>query len=254
MIRPSPARLGATLLTPLLVIVAACGGTSASATPAGGTTAPTTTPAPGASTAANNPGSSSDQGSGQPSFEIPSFDLSKLGGAIPGLDSYRVSVTVGGAKQYESVVVEQPVLAKAITIYSGATVSERLVLIGPDAWGASGTDGAFKSMPAGLVNSMLVAFDPSILFGAYASLDWTTVATNQGVETKNGIQAHHIRIDPSSLLGGLASMPPGASIDAWIADAGYLVALETVGADATGSLQIEITNVNDPSNTVEKPS
>jgi hypothetical protein len=49
-------------------------------------------------------------------------------------------------------------------------------------------------------------------------------------------------------------MPDGASIDAWIAeDGGYLVALEIVNGEGDGYI-VNVTDVNDPSITVERPS
>jgi len=48
-------------------------------------------------------------------------------------------------------------------------------------------------------------------------------------------------------------MPPGASVDIWVADAGYLVAWEMSGFPDDANFAIEVTNVNDPSNKVERP-
>ncbi len=48
-------------------------------------------------------------------------------------------------------------------------------------------------------------------------------------------------------------MPDGASIDAWIAeDGGYLVALEILDDEGTGYV-VNVTDVNDPTITVERP-
>jgi hypothetical protein len=74
------------------------------------------------------------------------------------------------------------------------------------------------------------------------------------MEEKNGVQAHHVRIDSTSLLGATGAMPAGSAIDIWVADAGYLVGWEMTGFPDNADFVIEVTNVNDPSNTVEKPS
>jgi hypothetical protein len=43
-------------------------------------------------------------------------------------------------------------------------------------------------------------------------------------------------------------------VDIWVADQGYLVALETSGFSGNEALKIETTNVNDAANTVTAPS
>ena len=186
---------------------------------------------------------------------LPTFNLEALTGAIPGIDSYRTSTTVGGVKQYESVVVTKPELSKAITVYDDTgKISNRYVIIGKDAWQADGADGKFESVPGELATTMLMAFDPALMLGAYAQVDWGSVATNQGMESKNGVEAHHVRIDSTSSLGLAGAMPAGAAIDVWVADAGYLIAWEMTGFPNDANFAIEVTNVNDSSNTVDKPS
>ena len=74
------------------------------------------------------------------------------------------------------------------------------------------------------------------------------------MESKNGVEAHHVRIDSTSSLGLAGAMPAGAAIDVWVADAGYLIAWEMTGFPNDANFAIEVTNVNDSSNTVDKPS
>ena len=188
---------------------------------------------------------------------LPSFDLSALGGAIPGVDSYRTSTSSGGVKQYESVVVTKPELSKAITIYDelSGDVTNCYVIIGNEAWSADGPDGAFTALPVGTdVGSMLLAYDPAMFLGAFTNIPWAQAATDQGMEQKNGVQAHHVRIDSTSILGAAGAIPAGAAIDVWVADAGYLVAWEMSGFESGADFSIQVTNVNDPANKVEKPS
>lgn len=239
------------------LIVAACGSSTASSSAAASTEA-SAAPSVEAPSAAPSeaPASQAPAESAAPSVgALPTFDLEALTGAIPGVDSYRTSTSVGGVKQYESVVVTKPELSKAITVYDDkGNVSNRYVIIGKDAWQAEGADGAFNSVPSQLATSFLVAFDPAVMLGAYANIDWANVATNQGMEEKNGVQAHHVRIDSTSLLGAAGAMPAGAAIDVWVADAGYLVAWEMTGFPDNADFSIQVTNVNDPTNKVEKPS
>ena len=81
---------------------------------------------------------------------------------------------------------------------------------------------------------------------------FTKAAADQGAETKNGIPTRRFQID-GTILG--ATLPAGASVNLWVADAGYLVAFEVNSGTADGdNLQIELSNVNDPANVVTKPS
>jgi hypothetical protein len=127
------------------------------------------------------------------------------------------------------------------------------VIIGSDAWSADGADGAFSSIPSAQATALLTVYDPALMLGAYAALDWSSVASDQGSEQKNGVQARHVRIDSTSFLGAAGAIPAGAAIDVWVADAGYLVAWEMTGFPNDANFAIEVTNINDPTNKVEKP-
>ena len=240
------------------LLAAACGG-SATVTPVPSVAAPASlAPASLAPTPLVPAASPIDNTvpSASPVAAIPSFDLSKLGGTLPGVDSYRTSFTVGGALSYQSVVVTKPVVAKSITAYDsdGKTVSSRFVIIGDQAWTADGPTGAFSVLPSGAAAGMMAAFDPSAILSVYAKLNFASVASNQGTETKNGVSAQHLRIDSSSALGLAAAIPAGASIDIWVADAGYLVAWEMTGFPNDQNVLIEVTNFNDPTNAVTAPA
>ena len=250
MFDPRRATAFGALLLSIAVVVAACGGATA-------TTAPTpaaqgdATPTPEVDVTPTPEGGA---GEATPELALPSFDLDALTGGIPGVDSYRTETSIGGVKQYESVVVTQPVLSKAITIYDeDGNVSQRLIVIGEDAWAADGADGSFEALPAQLASSMLLAFDPALMLGGFASVDWAGAGANQGVEEKNGVQAHHVRIDSTTFVGAAGAMPPGSAVDIWVADAGYLVAWEMSGFPDDANFSIQVTGVNDPANKVEAP-
>lgn len=242
------------LLTTLALTAAACGGSTAS------TPAPTPTPATGTEATPTPPtgteATPTAATEGTPdAAALPSFDLSALSGAIPGVDSYRTETSLGGVKQYESVVVTKPVLSKAITIYDDSgTVTQRFIVIGDEVWTADGADGAFQADTTGLGKTMLLAFDPALMLGAWTNVDWATAGSNLGVESKNGVQAHHLKIDSTTFVGAAAQMPAGSAIDIWVADAGYLIAWEMSGFPEDANFSIEVMGVNDPANTVERPS
>ncbi len=248
----------AVVLLPIALIVAACGGatTPSVGAAASGSGAVASSSAPSA--AASQPSAPSQEPAASDAAPsagtIPSFDLSALTGAIPGVDSYRTSFSIGGVEQYRSVVVTQPVLSKEISIVEDGAVTSRFIVIGKETWTADGADGAFEAVPEAMAGLMLLAFDPTMMLSAYANVDWGLAAVDQGAEQKNGVQARHIKIDPTTLAGLAAAMPAGSAIDIWIAEAGYIVAWEMSGFGADSDMSIQITGVDDPANTVQAPS
>jgi hypothetical protein len=229
------------------LVIAACGGSAPTPTEAGGGTTPVPTADGGATP---DPGATPTE-----AIAIPSFDLGALTAGIPGVDSYRTSFSSGGVVSYTSVVVTEPVLSKAITtLNDDGSVDTRIIVIGDEAWTADGDDGAFEVIPAALAPSMLLAFDPTVMLGGYAGADLGSIGANQGTEDKNGVRATHVKIDSTTAVGFAAAIPPGASIDIWIAEAGFVVAWEMSGFDEGEDLSIQVTNVNDPANVVERPS
>ena len=248
------ATVSAALIAVVALVLAACGG-GAAATPTGEATATPETPGETAAATPEATEAPTETATAEATVgALPTFDLSALTGGLPGVDSYRTETSIGGVKQYDSIVVTQPALSKAITVYDGGDVSQRFVIIGDEAWSADGADGAFETVPSQLAGAMLMAFDPALMLGGFASVDWANAASNQGVEEKNGVQAHHVRIDSTTFVGAAAAMPPGAAIDIWVADAGYLVAWEMSGFPDDANFSIQVTGVNDPANKVDRPS
>ena len=52
---------------------------------------------------------------------------------------------------------------------------------------------------------------------------------------------------------GFSGLPSGAAIDTWISDEGFLVGLEASGFPG-GDMSIQVSNVDDPANKVDRPS
>ena len=243
----SAGRAGA-LLIPLALIVTACSGASGSASPAGSAAAPAgaATPTPAGVIATATPSSGATPS--QPAIAIPSFDISGLTAGLANVDSYRVSIIMKGVEEYKGVVVTKPVLSRDLTI-GGNT---RIVVIGNEAWVGEG-DGALKAVPGTLATQMFAAYDPTLLVAAFSGAGWAQSAQNKGTEQKNGVNTTHYRIDGTSLAAGFSGLPAGATIDTWISDKGFLVALETTGFPS-GDMSIQVTGVDDPANKVERPS
>lgn len=248
----------ASLLGALLVLVAlvvtACGGSTSSA--GASTSAPAESQSEPSEPAASEPAASEPTASDVlPSLgAIPSFDLEALAGTLP-VDSYRTQVSLNGEPQFETVVVKEPVLSKAITIYDQGEVTTRFIIIGDEAWMAEGADGEFVAPPGGsaFATTMLAAYDPALMLGAWTGVDWAGAAANVGTEERNGVQAHHLRIDSTTFVGAAGAMPAGSAIDIWVADEGYLVAWEMSGFEEDANFAINVTNIDDPANKVERP-
>lgn len=241
---------GALFILATLLVAACGGGATATATPT--PAAPVdATPVPGAEATPTPEGG--EVGEATPEVAIPTFDLDALSGAIPGVDSYRTAFSVDGELAYESIVVTQPVISKDITTYTDGEPSTKFIIIGDEVWTADGPDAEYQSVPSELGNAMLMAFDPALMLGAFGGANLTGVGGLVGTESKNGVQARHIKIDQTTAAGFAASMPAGSAIDIWVAEAGYLVAWEMTGFEADSDISIQVTNVNDPSNKVERP-
>ena len=231
----------AAALLPIALLVAACGGSTASGSPAATSAAQPSTPAAASPSAAG-------EASTPPIGAIPSFDVSQVLAGLSKVDSYKETITVDGTEVFSATVVTKPTLARAITS-NGA----KIVIIGDKAWMSQ--DGTtYQSVPESMVTPMIGAFDPSLMIGAFGSAAWAQAATDMGTEQKNGVSAHHYKIDSTSPNAALLALPGGATIDVWIADEGYLVAVETTGFAGNKNVQIEVTNVNDPANKVDEPS
>jgi hypothetical protein len=243
----SAGRAGA-LLIPIALVFAACSGATTSVAPSGSSgggasNAPTTaTPTP----AATGGGSSAAPSS---AIAIPSFDIGQLTAGLENVDSYRVAISVDGTEQYSGVVVTKPVLAREVTIAGGT----KILVIGQEAWMSQG-GAPYEKAPDQLVSTMLAGFDPTLMVGMFSGPQWAQSSLEVGKEQKNGVNATHYKIDSSTLAGGFTGLPPGAVINLWIADEGYLVAWESTGFAGTQNFGIQVTNVDDPANKVERPS
>ncbi|MFL5642948.1 MAG: hypothetical protein ACJ77V_08430 [Chloroflexota bacterium] len=242
-----PASRAGALLIPFALVVAACGASAGSSSP--GVAAPSNeTSDTSAPTAAPSTGGVLPSGLLPSGLAIPSFDISEITKGLANLDSYRVSISVGGEEVYKGTVVTKPVLARDITVKGGT----RIVVIGSDAWVAQ-NGGPVTKVPEVLATGMFAAFDPTLLVGAFSGPEWVQNSLDQGVEQKNGVSAHHYHIDSSTVAGGLTGLPAGASVDVWRSEEGYLVAFEAKGVQG-GDISIQVTGVDDPANKVETPS
>ena len=229
------------------ILVAACGDIADVPAPDGDVVAPTTT-------AALPTGVALPSGLALPSdLALPSFDLSGLITNLENVDSYKIAINTGDATSYSGTVVTKPVLSRDLYIGTGDSATH-VVTIGDESWIGEG-DGPLESAPTAMVASLIPLFDPSILLAAFANQGMLSFADNLGREDKNGQSTTHYKVELSKVpqLAALG-MPPGATLETWVADDGYLVSFIATDFGGAGvNLAVDVTNVNDPANVVETP-
>jgi hypothetical protein len=250
-----PRLLRAATTAAIALLIAGCGGSTA--TPAAtSTTAPTTAP-----TAAATP-APSDVPSASPAASADTGAISDFASRLAALDGYEITMTIdgpAGKTSIDNTTVHKPTDASKYVVSSPDGKQVAIVRIGEDAWiSQDGT--TIVSVPASSVDSMIATVKPEVLLAAF---DIGTMASDlvaQGTETKNGVQATKYHIDDSlPVPAGGPTIPPGMAIDYWVTDDGLLVALEAsgVGSASNGqfdTLDVQMTHVNDPALTIDRPS
>jgi hypothetical protein len=240
--RPT-SRLAAVLIVPA-VLLAACGGSGASGAPV----VPSTGIAlPSDMALPSDFALPSD-------LAIPSFDLGSLVTNLENVDSYRVSISSVDGQPYSGTIVTKPEVSRDLTIGSGDSATH-IVTIGDEAWMGTG-DGPLTTAPSALIAGMIPLFDPMVLLGAFGGLSMSEYAENLGEEEKNGQNTTHYKVVLSSLPNfAQLGMPDSATVETWVADDGYLVSFIASDFGEVGqNLAIDVTNVNDPANVVERPN
>lgn len=245
MIELRRAGLPGALLISIAVAAAACGGATATPTPTPvGEATPEATPTPA--------GVGEATPEATPVGEIPSFDLSGLTNNLENVDSYQISISVAGSTVYHATVVSKPEKAEEIALGEGDDAT-KVIQIGTETWISTG-GGRYQKDDLGMANALVGSFSPLLLIGAFANGNIAAVSNDLGSEQKNGVNTKHYRFDSSSTLAGSFSLPAGAGLDFWVADDGFLVAYEFTGTAAEQNISINVTNVDDQANKVERPS
>jgi hypothetical protein len=242
----TPSWLVTALVVPAL-LVAACGGGTATTAPDGNVVSPTTAVALPTDVALPS-------GLALPSdLALPSFDIGGLITNLENVDSYKIAIKSLDDTSYSGTVVTKPVLSRDLYIGTGDSATH-VVTIGDEAWIGQGS-GPMESASTAMVAGLIPLFDPSILLAAFANQSMLSFADNLGREDKNGQSTTHYKVELSKVpqLAALG-MPPGATLETWVADEGYLVSfIATDFGGAGANLAVDVTNVNDPANTVERP-
>lgn len=271
------------LVASAILLVAACGGSAATAPPptpqptsaAAATATPAASLPPASAAATAAPGGSSGTGS----------DVSGAATALANLTSYKFTMKLegmlGGALPAASgegsgtftmagTVILKPERALEITM-SGlgggetAGIGLRYLIVGDKVYmDLGGTTMEVPQDQGTNVEDMFNSFSPQEMFGKTYG-DYANQLERVGEEQRNGVATIHYKASATA-LSAFQDLVGGAGytdwqMDLWIAkDAGYMVSAVTGGtvkADGQESkylVSIDITNVNDPSNKVTKPS
>jgi hypothetical protein len=234
------------------LVVAGCGGNSA-------TPAPSATPTSAASaTATDSAGTNANAG------------LAGAAAALGNQNSYKFSMSLIGdfgsmlaslagstdtADNISGTITLMPDKQADIN-GSGFHIIETQ---GFDYMDLAGT-GSFSQTP--ITNSMVDTFSPSTIFSnsivASTFADWNLV----GTESKGGVQADHYQADDAAVAtyGSVLGITGATwTTDVWVAhDGGYLLSVNISAKAADGSMPYEmkfdITNVNDAGNKVAAPT
>ena len=219
-------------------------------------------------------------GGGPGESQAASADFGPAANALDNLDSYRFDVEITsssnntfgseGTTSFTGTVVNKGTKAQQVDEVvkdaSGNITSElHFLVIGDSGWTKETADGPYVALPAGAATGMmagLTAFQPQKLFAtAFGTLgsDYSQV----GTESKNGVNSNHYHGDESigTFFSALSGTSGSWTSDVWLAvDGGYLVSSNVSAAAATATqagsfgIDVEITNVNDPSNVLTPPS
>jgi len=248
------------LLAGIALAVSACGGGSA-------TTGPSTSGGNGESSA---PSATSVSSAGPTETTGPS--LSGAAGALAGLNSYRFTMTLAGGAVSDTLsnlpgpgsggngpfdlsgtFILTPAKAADVTV-AGAL---HIVSVGGSDYQDPGITGSFtKTDTTGIIDSL----SPAVAFASLASFSGGFDAV--GSETKNGVDTVHFQAGSSALaeLASVASVKDATwTADIWVAtDGGYPASVDIEAKASDNSIAYEIrfdlTNVNDPANSVTAPT
>jgi len=252
--------LGALLLTTLLV-VAACGGSTA------------TTPAVGMT---GNPTSGGAGPTSNPLVSGSDLGLNGAEAAFANITSYKFSMTLAGGTFGSSLSAlgggagasGDAAFTMTGTIVEGANPAADITMGSMHEIEVGGFDyidmgtGSFIKTATTAGSGLASSFSPSTMFSSMVDASTYDGYTKVGSETKNGVMTDHYQAN-QTILGQYGTMAgvTGAtwSADVWVAqNGGYPVSMNITAkaADSSVAYQVlfDITNVNDSSNSVTAPT
>lgn len=254
-------------LAVLAIAVAACGGSASQApsTPGSSAAPGATATAPAATDAAVTPAPSTAEGAP---------NITTGAAALADLDSYKMKITMamaglesslfsafGDGMTLDSTIVMKPTKAADMKVSMGKADQKLEVgyrLIGDKAWINLGGDSWMESTAAD-AEKTVDSFAPGKMFGGFSNMAGMNAV---GDETKNGVASTHYTASGTAVADALNTqlgLKDGTwTVDYWVAkDGGFPVAyvVEGKGSDSAAfSMALEISDINNPSNTIEAPT
>ena len=261
-IRRSVVPMPLTLAIAAALAVAACGG-SAPATQAPDGAASSAAPAASAaaSAAAAQPSAEVSQPSAEAS-QAPAGDTGGLSGAaarLSSINSYKFKMTLSGGS-FGTMLGTEPITGTVTTNPKAAQMSMmgiEMVEVNGKTWIKMGTDWTESTDDS--TSSLADSFAPEKMFGSTLSGSAAAGYKAAGEEQKNGVAAVHYKADANQLgeYGSLFGVEDATwSADVWIAKGGgYPVSMsvQATGGSEKFQMSFDITDINNPSNTVESP-
>ena len=212
-------------------------------------------------------GASSQAGNGS--------DLSGAASAFSTISSYKFSMTLAGGDFGSILSALNPgsssdnapfTMSGTITLTPKKAADidmagfHMIEIDGYDYLDMGGTGSFFKTPASG--SSLADSFSPSTMFSSAIDTSAGNGWTKVGTETKNGVSADHYQASTSALAeygSSLGVTDATWSADVWIAtDGGYPVSMDILATASDNSvayeIKFDITNVNDPANTITAPT
>lgn len=237
------------------LLVGACGGSAATATPGG------TSPAATAGTATDAPATAGTGGIGIGGAAAKLEDLSSykfsISMAAEGAAGFTL-VTAGGSMTISGTVILKPEMAMDMTMTSKDAAGtegafgyrilddKAYVSLAADLWMETDADDAQRTVDS---------FKPQNFMTGFGTVQDMQDA---GDEDRNGIATTHYKGEAPAGVGSMFGLPAGTwTMEAWIArDGGYLVSSSVTGEAADGrfTMSVDISDLDSPGNKVEVPA
>jgi hypothetical protein len=245
----------ATVLT-ITLLVAACGGSSATPTPGSTSPAATTGSAATVAPASQGSGATGIGGAVTALGDLTSYKFA-IGMAAEGAASFP-ALTAGGSLKISGTVITQPAvamdMAMTTTDKTGASSTFAYKVVDGKAYMSMAPDQWVETSAAD-AQSTIDSFKPENFMASFGGVDNLQVV---GDETKNGVATTHYKGAAPTGIGSTFGLPTGTwTMEAWVAkEGGFLVSSALIGEATEGkfSMTMDVTDLNSGDNKVEAPA
>ena len=238
------------------LLVAACGGSTATTAPGATAAAATTGPVGTAAGASQPAGGAGIGGAVTALADLTSYKFA-IGMAAEGAANFSL-VAGGGSMNIGGTVITQPAVAMDMTMTTtdktGASSTFAYKVVDGKAY-VSLTPDQWMETSAADAQSTIDSFRPEKFMSSFGSLDTMQAV---GDENKNGVATTHYKGTAPTAMGSMFGLPTGTwTMEAWVAkDGGFLVSSSLVGEATDGkfTMTMDVTDLNSADNKVEAPA